>query len=101
MHNFFPGDMMKTVLIPIVKDKNESLASSDNYRPIAITSVLSKVFELLLLQRNESYLHTTANQFGFKAKHSTDMAIYSLGILPSIMLLVYAKQSCLYMFSRR
>ncbi len=78
LHKYFPEDMMKTVLIPIVKDKNESLASSDNYRPIAITSVLSKILELLLLQRTSTQLQTTANQFGFKPKHSTDMAIYSL-----------------------
>jgi len=77
-HNFFPRDMMKTILVPIVKDKNESLSSSDNYRPIAITSVMSKIYELLLLRRAEGMLITTSNQFGFKPQHSTDMAVYSL-----------------------
>ena len=37
--------------------------------------VISKVFELVILSRCETYLHTTANQFGFKSKHVTDIEI--------------------------
>ena len=50
----------------------------DNYRPIAITTVLSKVFEIAILGRYEHFLSTSCNQFGFKPGHSTDMAVYSL-----------------------
>ncbi len=78
VHSFFPADMMKTVLIPLVKDTNENISSSDNYRPIAIATVSSKLYENLLLTRIGNFLSTTDNQFGFKAKHSTDMAVYSL-----------------------
>ena len=69
---------MDTLLIPIVKDKKGNLCSKDNYRPIAITSVLSKIFEAIILDRYYDNLHTEHNQFGFKDGHSTDLCIFSL-----------------------
>ena len=45
---------------------------------MAISNYLSKVFELILLDRCEEYLWTSGNQFGFKANHSTEMCIYAL-----------------------
>ena len=50
----------------------------DNYRPIAVASVLSKVLERTSLNKLEQLVLTIDNQFGFKPKHGTDMAIYSL-----------------------
>ena len=39
---------------------------------------VSKVFELILLNRCEQYLECSDSQFDFKAKHSTDLCIYTL-----------------------
>ena len=39
---------------------------------------MSKVLELLMLHKIDSYLYTTDNQFGFKQNHGTDMCIYAL-----------------------
>ena len=50
----------------------------DNICYVAISNSLSKVFELILLDRCEEYLWTSGNQFGFKANHSTEMCIYAL-----------------------
>jgi hypothetical protein len=50
----------------------------DNYRPIAITSIFSKVLELLILNKHWTPLETSDNQFGFKQTHSTDMCIFAL-----------------------
>ena len=49
-----------------------------NYRSIALSSVISKVSENVILYRLEEYLWTTNNQFGYKAGHSTDLCIYTL-----------------------
>ena len=70
--------MMSVVLIPIIKDKKAKISSIDNYRPVAIASVVSKVVERILLDRLSEYLDTIGNQFGFKPKLGTDMCIYSL-----------------------
>ena len=75
-HNHLPQLLMKTIIIPIVKDKKGDLSSVDNYRPVAITTIVSKVFEQLLLSRYQDKLDTSNNQFGFKASHSTDMCIF-------------------------
>jgi hypothetical protein len=68
---------MDTVIVPVVKDKKGDLESKDNYRPIALTTVMSKIFEILILNRYRSLFKTTDNQFGFKAGHSTDMCVYT------------------------
>ena len=46
---------------------------SDNYRPIALDSVLSKVVEKVMLDRMSPFLITSCNQFSFKSKLVTDM----------------------------
>ena len=38
---------------------------------------MSKIFELCLSEKLNDYLTMSDNQFGFKAKHSTDMCIYA------------------------
>ena len=39
---------------------------------------MSKIIELVLFEYHEKYLQTSANQFGFKKQHSTDLCIYAL-----------------------
>ena len=54
---------------------NTHVISKTIYRPVAISNSLSKVFELILLDRCEEYLWTSGNQFGFKADHSKNLLI--------------------------
>lgn len=70
--------MISVLLLPLIKDKSGKVGSSNNYKPTALASVLSTVFESILLNRIEKIITSTDNQFGFKAKHGTDMAIYPL-----------------------
>ena len=77
-HGFLPESLMSVVLVPIIKDKSGKINSKDNYRPIAIASILSKLLEKILLNRLSDYLLTSSHQFGFKPKHSTDACIYVL-----------------------
>ena len=78
IHNFLPKAFMDTTLVPLIKDRKGIVTSSDNYRPLAITCVVSKILELILLERYNDLLQTSDNQFGFKKKHATDMCIYTL-----------------------
>lgn len=78
LHNHFPEEMMSNYIIPIVKDEREDITVMDNYRPIPVTTVLSKVNELITLCRYSDRLYTTPSEFGFKANHSTEMAVFSL-----------------------
>ena len=78
IHGHLPDSMMSVVLIPIIKDKTGKINSRDNYRPIALASVVSKVLEIIMLDRLTDAMITEANQFGFKKKLGTDSCIYVL-----------------------
>lgn len=78
IHGYIPGKVLETVLVPIIKDKKGIVTNKDNYRPIAIANVASKIVEMLILLKYENYLTSSENQFGFKKKSSTDMCIFLL-----------------------
>ena len=77
-HGYLPTDFMKTALVPIVKNKTGDTSDKNNYRPIAIVTAASKLFEICILKVLDAYLITHDHQFGFKSKHSTDMCIFTV-----------------------
>ena len=77
-HGFMPQSMINSVIVPVVKSKTKSVMDKSNYRPIALATVLSKVFERILLKRLEKYVSLEDNQFGFRQKLSTDLCIFVL-----------------------
>lgn len=47
-HGILPDSLMSVILVPVIKDKASKaskVSSIDNYRPIALASILSKVLE--------------------------------------------------------
>ena len=78
IHGILPDSMLSILLVPVLKDKAGRVSCMDNYRPIALASIISKVVERILLDRITGYLSSCDNQFGFKPKHGTDMCIYAL-----------------------
>ena len=40
--------MINSVIVPLVKNKYSILTDKNNYRPIALSSIASKVFDQLL-----------------------------------------------------
>ena len=77
-HCYMPQSMINSVIVHLVKNKSGDLTDKNNYRPIALSSIASKVFEHIIILRLEEYLWTNDNQFGFKSGHSTDLCIYAL-----------------------
>ena len=70
-HGYFPPAMIETTIVPIVKNKSGNLSDSSNYRPIALATIISKMFESVLLLKCAEYLSTSDNQFGFNLCHRT------------------------------
>lgn len=72
----FPNLLKSSKLIPIFKKGDKSLPG--NYRPVALTSSFSKVFEYCFLSRLESFLSNfnilTDCQHGFRKNRSTSTA---------------------------
>ena len=94
IHGIVPDSMLSILLVPVLKDKAGRVSCMDNYRPIALASILSKVVERILLDRITGYVSSCDNQFGFKPKHGTDMCIYAL---KEIVNLYRAKNSSVLM----
>ena len=67
--------MIDNILVPVIKSKTGRIMSKDNYRPLALASVVSKVAESIIFNRISCYLDTYPNQFGLKRNHGTDQCI--------------------------
>jgi len=77
-HSYIPQIIMSVQIIPILKKRGLDPTTSSNNRPIAITSILSKILELIILNMYGNLLQTSPNQFGYKKGVGTEMAIYAL-----------------------
>ena len=73
-HAHLPSPMIKSLLVPLVKDKACDIGSLTNYRAIALSTSISKLYELIILERVKPTLITDDSQFGFKCGHSTTHA---------------------------
>ena len=75
-----PLNLKVAKIIPIFKNGNKQEFS--NYRPISILPCLSKILERLVHNRLSQFLshHRILfdQQYGFRSKHSTDMALIEL-----------------------
>ena len=75
-HCYIPQYLINSVIIYLIKNKCGDHTDKNNYRPIALSSIISKSFEHIKAERLEVYLWTNDNQFGFKSGNSTDLCIY-------------------------
>ena len=74
-HSFVPSDFRFGLIRPVLKDKHGDITSTDMYRPITITPVMSKLFELVLLQLYGDFLTSDNLQFGFKKETGCSHAL--------------------------
>ena len=77
-HSFVPGDFLRGTISPVVKNSSGNLNAADNYRGVTLSSTIAHMFENALRVKFGSYLHSSDLQFGFKPKHSTNHALFSL-----------------------
>jgi len=45
VHGYIPNSCLNTTIIPICKNKNGNMSDTSNYRPVAVTTVVSKLLE--------------------------------------------------------
>ena len=70
-HGYICHDLIICALTPIIKDSNGDVSSSKNYRGIAISSLILKVFDNCLLLLFGKILSNDDLQFGFQKGCST------------------------------
>ncbi|CAL8125005.1 unnamed protein product [Orchesella dallaii] len=77
-HSFIPDIVMRVTIVPILKKKGLDKSKVQNYRPIALATILSKVFELIFLSIYHNNLNTHYGQFGYKKGVGTETAVFTL-----------------------
>ena len=58
-----PRAFIYATIIPIPKDSKASLTSSDKYRSIAISSIIGKILDHIIIDRLSDCLKTSDYQF--------------------------------------
>jgi len=68
-----PDRFMQSVIVPLLKNKTGNITDVNNYRAIAISNSLSKLFETVMFKSLETSSEADKFQFGFKPGHSTGL----------------------------
>jgi len=74
------SDFRFGLIKPVLKDKNGDITSTDMYRPITLTPVISTLFESVLLQLYGDFLTSDNLQFGFKKRDWLLPCFFSLSL---------------------
>ena len=73
VEGIFPDELKVAKVLPLYKGDNPMLFN--NYKPVSLLNILSKVFEKVMYTRLVSYLENQKilynKQFGFRKLHST------------------------------
>lgn len=77
-HNYVPDSFGIGVIIPVVKDKRGNLNSVENYRPITLSPIISKVFESFVLNRFAKFMTCDPLQFGFQRSVGCNNALFAI-----------------------
>ena len=78
IHGLIPRVFLLCSLVPLVKNGNASKSNSDNYRLIAISSLLLKIVDHVVLYICNSKLKPSPHQFGFQQGLSTNICTWVL-----------------------
>ena len=70
-----PQNFICTNIIPIPKDSKASLSDSDKYRIIAISSLLEKILDHIIMFKQSEALKTSNYQFDIKTNSSTVLLV--------------------------
>jgi len=79
-YSYIPHGFRYSYIVPLPKTRDHlsKALSCDDFRGIAISPILSKVFEYCILSKFKNFLSTADNQFGFKQGIGCNFAIRSL-----------------------
>ena len=77
-HSIVPGDFLKGTISPVIKNSSGDLNATDNYRGVTLSSTFAHMFENALRLKFGDYLVSDDLQFGFKPKHGTNHAVFTL-----------------------
>ena len=78
VHAFTPNDVKEAIIFPLIKTERKCVSDSTNYRAIALSSPLVKLFDKIILYIYCDVFTTSDMQFGFKEHSSTTKCTFAL-----------------------
>ena len=75
-HGYAPEQLSLATIIPIIKNKRKSANDVNNYRGIALSSVLGKLIDLIIIDSQCDSLKSSELQFGFTKGCSTSKCTF-------------------------
>ena len=69
-HGFCPASFICANVLPIPKSSKVNLSDSDKYRSIAISIILGKILDNIIIVKQSDALTTSQHQYSFKANSS-------------------------------
>ena len=76
-HGYVPKDLLLSTLVPIPKNRRKSLNNSDNYRAIALGSILGKLLDIILLRKCSNVFQTSDLQYHSRPTWLIDISPFS------------------------
>ena len=76
IHGHVSEVLLIATIVPLLKDKQGDTQSSDNYRSIALSSVVLKIFDWVVLTLFEEQLGLDDLQFSYQKRCSTNMCTW-------------------------
>ena len=76
VHGIAPDDLLLGTMIPLIKNSRAVKQCSDNYRALTIGTGMSKLLDIVILDKQKDALDTSELQFGYKEKLSTTMCSF-------------------------
>ena len=77
-YSITPDAFGHSVVIPLLKNPDGNQFTSDNYRAITLSPVISKIFEMTVMMLIDDKLDSDPLQFGFKRNSSCNHALLTL-----------------------
>lgn len=72
-HGMSPQGMLNGTMVPIPKGRWANLTTSDNFRAITLSSIFSKIIDVIVMSKECDNLITSGLQFSFKPGASTSV----------------------------
>ena len=76
IHAHVSSYLLVSTMVPLIKDKLGDITSSNNYRSIAISSVVLKVFDIVIISLFSDYLRLDDLQFSYQSGVSTSICTW-------------------------
>ncbi len=71
VHGHSPDDLITASIISLVKDKHGNYCDSTNYPGIALTSCITKIYDIIIIGKYHNHFDTSLFPFSFQTNHST------------------------------